>query len=405
MGSATSRTARALDTGWQADPDVIEASERAHPGFVFREEQVPDYQLPDPLRGSDGSVVDRPAAWRGRRREILELFRTQVYGRRPAAAVEVDFDLLQEDTEAMAGAATLRRIEITSVHRRRTHRFELILFLPNAASGPVPVFLLMNNRGPENTDPTRQHRSEFWPAEHVIDRGYGIAALQVSELAPDDPDTYRDGVIRLFEGSSGGREPDSWAALAAWGWGASRAMDYLGTDRRVDDALVALVGHSRGGKASLWAGAEDQRFGLVVSNESGCGGAALSRRRFGETLTAINSAFPHWFCANFDRYNDDEDSLPVDQHMLISLLAPRPVYVTNADEDLWADPRGSFLALAHSGPVYRLWDAPTIGPNEMPPLSRPLVRGPHGYHIRPGGHGMTLVDWEHFLDFADSVWP
>lgn len=391
--------------GWQADPDVIEANKQAHPGFVFEEELVPDYRLPDPLVSSDGSVVTSPAAWKGRRSEILDLYRTHVYGRRPAATVDVRFELIHEDAQAMDGAATLRRIRVHSTHRQRTHQFEVILFLPNAATGPVPTFLLMNNRGPENTDPTRQQKSEFWPAEAVIARGYGIAALQVRELAPDAPSTYRDGVIRLFEGSTtGDREPDAWEALAAWGWGASRALDYFGTDDRVDETRVVAVGHSRGGKASLWAGAEDRRFGMVVSNCSGCGGAALARRRFGETLKAINAGFPHWFCANYDQYNEAVDELPVDQHMLISLIAPRPVYVTNADEDLWADPRGSFLSVAHASGVYGLWGDPAIGPDEMPPLSSPLVRGNRGYHIRPDEHNMKLVDWNHFMDFADSVW-
>src|SRR5699024_6426880 len=236
-----------------------------------------------------------------------------------------------------------------SQHKGRSHEFELILFLPNDIQEPVPVFLLMNNRDPENTDPTREGKSGFWPAEEVIDRGYGIAAIQNDELAPDDEEHYHEEIIRLFEGEQAAldRDPDAWMSLAAWGWGASRVMDYFETTERVDTSKVALLGHSRGGKASLWAGAEDERFSLVISNNSGSGGAALSRRAFGETLRAVNR-FNHWFTANYDAFEDREETLPFDQHMLISLIAPRAVYVASADEDLWADPRGEFLSLVHA---------------------------------------------------------
>ena len=182
----------------------------------------------------------------------------------------------------MDGAATLRRVAITSRQGSRTHRFELTLFLPNNRSGAAPVFLLINNRPPSNTDPTRKEKSGFWPAEQMIARGYGIAAFHYAEIAPDDAKTYREGVIKFFDEAADRATPYTWGALAAWGWGASRAMDYFETDSRVDKRHVAVVGHSRGGKAALWAGAEDERFAMVISNDSGEGGAALSRRNFGE---------------------------------------------------------------------------------------------------------------------------
>lgn len=182
-------------------------------------------------------------------------------------------------------------------------------------------------------------------------------------------------------------------------------MDYFETERRIDAKRVALVGHSRGGKAALWSGAEDERFALVVSNESGESGAALSRRNFGETIARITESFPRWFAANYKTFAGREDKLPVDQHMLLALIAPRALYVASADQDLWSDPRGEFLSLVHASPVYGLWSDPSIRSEDMPPLDRPFVAGRRGYHVRSGGHDLTLFDWERFADFADHLWP
>lgn len=390
---------------WQADPEIVARSAQHRPLFNYDENRVPPYTLPDPLRTAGGSYVSSPAAWQPRRAELLNLFRDHVYGRSPGRPEQLRFRLIEENPQAMGGTATLKRIAILSSQGEREHRFDLTLFLPNARPGPVPVFLLLNNRPPSNTDPTRRESSGFWPAEEVVRRGYGIAAIQNNDLAPDDQKRFREGVIRFFEGEdTGSRRSDAWGAVAAWAWGASRAMDYFETDPRVDATRVAVVGHSRGGKAALWAGAEDKRFALVISNESGAGGAALSRRRFGETITQLNESFPHWFSAGFKQFGGREDELPVDQHMLIALLAPRAVYVASADEDLWADPRGEFLSLVHASPVFALWGDPPLWANDMPPLDQPLISGRRGYHIRRGGHNLTRSDWARFVDFADTIW-
>ena len=393
----------AQDVGWRANPEIVQQTSARQPGFNYDEARVSAYTLPDPLAGRTGTVqsVD---AWRTRRTEILELFREHVYGRSPGTPAKLRFDVVEDNPRALDGAAALRRIAVISEQSGREHRFELIVFLPNARAGPAPVFLLLNNRPPTNTDPTRKEKSGFWPVEEIIARGFGIAALQVSDLAPDDHDRFLDGAIKLFDGNARGtRAANAWGALAAWAWGAARAMDYFETEPRVDARRVALVGHSRGGKAALWAGAEDERFALVISNESGEGGAALSRRPFGETVTRITQSFPHWFAGNYKSFGGREDALPIDQHMLLALVAPRALYVASADADLWSDPRGEFLSLVHASPVYALWGERPLRADEMPPLDRPLVVGSRGYHVRTGVHNLTPFDWRCFAEFADKT--
>lgn len=375
------------------------------PTINYDESKVPDYALPELLRMADGSLVATRAQWEKRRAEILNLYRENVYGRAPGRPQQLRFDVVEDDRHALDGAATLRRVAIVSGQDGRRHRFTLTLFLPNAAHAPVPVFLLLNHRSAGVADPSRKRKTGYWPVEEAIARGVGIAVIQSAELAPDNPDHYREGVIRLFEGTTAdARAPDAWGAIGAWAWGAQRAMDYLVTDRRVDAHRVAVLGHSRSGKTALWAAAQDERFALAISNDSGEIGAALARRRFGETVAAITAKFPYWFAPALARFANREDALPVDQHMLLSLIAPRALYVASAEDDLWSDPRGEFLALAATSPVYALWGEPPIRPDDMPAVGQPLVVGRRGYHIRSGGHDLTLVDWEHYFDFAERLW-
>ncbi len=393
--------------GWVANPELVakcQAAERQRQRNInYVEDRVPELDLPDPLSLEDGSRVSSPEQWfRQRRPQVLEMFRKLVYGRAPVERPDsMTFEVFEEDRQAMDGKAVRKQVRI----QFRTERGELSvkvgILLPNNVDGPVPTFLLICNRPPENIDPLRETKSEFWPAEEIIARGYGAAAFHNADIDPDDFDGFRNGIHQLYDDPDG-RPDDAWGTLCAWAWGASRVMDYFESDAEIDHRRIAVLGHSRGGKTSLWAGARDQRFAMVISNESGCGGAALSKRKYGETVAQINRSFPHWFCTKFRKFDDREEDLPLDQHMLMALIAPRFLYVASADEDLWADPRGEFLAARYSSPVYELLGQEGLGQTGMPPLDTPVQRGRIGYHVRSGGHNLTLYDWNCFMDFADK---
>jgi len=387
---------------WQASQGTVERLSKNQMEFNYYEEKVPSYVLPEVLTTSKGKKIKNARMWEKiRRNEILELFRENVYGRVPTTPYTKSFRLVKEDKNAMGGDATLKQVDITINSDGKSLDIHLTLFIPNKSPKPVPSFLLIDNRGPENTDPLRLVKSEFWPAEEAIARGYAIAVFSNADVDPDNFDEFKNGIHGLLD--RGERKPDSWGTIAAWAWGASRCLDYFETDKDLDARKVAVVGHSRGGKTALWAAAEDQRFAMAVANESGCGGASLARRKYGETVARITTAFPHWFCKNYNKWGNNEDSMPVDMHMLMALIAPRAVYVTSASEDLWADPRGSYLSLYHSLPVFRLYDKSTALKEQMPPLNIPVTSGKVAYHVRDGVHNMLLKDWNWFMDFGDTV--
>ena len=378
---------------------------QAKEAFTPDAPDAPAYQLPDVLTTLAGKKVTTAEEWQSiRRPEVLELFRTHVYGRVPATPYEKTFKVVKKDPKAMDGAATLKQVEITIKAGEKSLVIYLSLFIPNKVAKPVPTFLLICNRGLSNIDPTRKEKSEFWPAEEAIARGYGIAAFFNGDVDPDKDDGFKNGIHGMLDGDK--RPADAWGTIAAWAWGASRCMDYFETDKDVARDKVAVIGHSRGGKTALWAGAEDTRFAMVCSNCSGCGGAALARRQNPkkETLAKINKGFPHWFNDNYKKYNNREADLPVDQHMLAALIAPRAVCVASASEDLWADPRGEFLSIVNAAPVYKLFGKQAFGDaKEMPAIGEALHGDGAHYHMRAGKHNLLLIDWNFYMDFADQL--
>jgi hypothetical protein len=392
-----------VEKGWQASKETVDRLTKPGVEFNYTEEKVPAYILPPLFLTNGGVQVTDFATWtKVRRPEILEMFRTNVFGRIPETPYEKSFKVASIDKKALNGAATLKNIEITITSGGKSLVIHMQLYTPNSTRKPVPTFLLMDNWTDKTQSQAWKKQGEFWPFEEGIKRGYGMATFGSIDIDPDNYDEFKNGIHAILDKTP--RPDDAWGTLAAWAWGASRCLDYLVTDKNVAGNKVALVGFSRGGKSVLWAGAEDQRFAMIIAHESGAGGSALARRRFGETVARLNSSFPHWFCTNYRKWNNNEEMMPVDMHMLLALIAPRALYIDCADQDLWGDPRGSYLSLFNAIPVYNLKGIKTQIPEAMPPMNKQIISGNVGFHIRDGAHNLIMKDWSWFMDFADGEW-
>ncbi len=419
----------------------------------FDEAKMPAYTLPDPLVTDDGRPVTDAKMWREcRRPEILSLFENEMYGRTPGFAFarkellrRPRIEVRAEKKNALGGKAVRREVRLHFTAKADGPYIDVLLYLPAKAKQPVPAFVMLNFRGNQavtdepdvliceswmtaqndgsvvnnlSTEKSRGAAKSRWPIEMIIDRGYALATACYQDIDPDFDDGFRNGIHPYFYKDGQTRPaPNEWGSIGAWAWGLSRILDYLETEPAVDAARVAVAGHSRLGKTSLWAGAQDQRFAAVIANNSGFGGGSLSKRIYGETVALLNYVRPQWFCGNFAYYDDNEPALAFDQHELIALIAPRPVYLAVAEDDRSADPKGEFLSALNADAVYRLLGTPGIGniPEKNAAVKRgnmiydapmPSINMPTGavigFHIRTGGHDVTAYDWEQYLNFTDK---
>ena len=386
----------------------------------YDEAKVGNYVLPDALVCADGSRVTNSETWLAKRRpEILELYRKNIFGRSPAAGTNVTFNTWEISTNALGGTATRKQIKINFSGTPNGPFAQLLLYTP-AGQISAPTFLCLQFSGnytviddpaiaifpvwnwktgalamPKN--PVRGEFARNWKIAETLARGYGIAFINYQDIEPDLPGGAgaKFGVRKNFPAP----DTNDWGAIGAWAWGASRALDYLQTDK--DVGRVILFGHSRLGKTALWEGAQDTRFAAVIANCSGEMGASLSRRDYGETVDDVARHFPYWMAENFQKYAHHWNDLPVDSHFLISLIAPRPLFLNTGSEDKWGDPHGEFLAARAATPVYELFGEVGITETNFPPLDRALQHD-IGFNCHTGKHDVLPTDWDNFLDFADA---
>jgi len=416
--------------GLALTPQVAKGAEAARANYD--ESKVPPYTLPDPLVHGDGTPVRTAADWRERRRpELLGLFAREVYGRTPEGRpTGLHVETTSVDRQALGGKATRKEITVWFTAGKDGPKLHLLVYQPNGVGAPWPVFLGLNYFGNQcvNADPgitlsrawmraspefgivdhrateaTRGVHSYRWNIEAVVARGYATATVYYGDLCPDNDHGIEESVGAHYRtGTVDRRAPDVWGSIGIWAWGLSRALDGLAQDPELDVRRVALHGHSRLGKAALWAGAQDERFPLIISNNSGAGGAALAKRIFGETVALSNTRHSSpWYALNYRKYNDNEPALPVDQHQLLALIAPRALYVASSAQDRGADPKGEFLSVRHAEPVFRALGRKGLGGADQPVVDQPIHGDGLAYHVRSGLHDITLYDWVQFMDFAD----
>lgn len=412
----------------------------------YDEAKVPAYELPPLIPATVGATTNeqRAAFWQQQRRaEVQSLFEQTVYGKTPTAPVDVRAELLESSDAALGGTAVRQQVRLTispspkaqGLDPQRSIDVHVLIYAPKIKAGDntkAPAFMGLNfygnqtvhsdpeihisegwmrsnaaigivdNRATEKTRGTAQQR---WQPEMLIERGYGLVTIYCGDIDPDNyQHDFSDGVHPLFY-KQGQTQPaaDQWGAIGGWAWGLSQVRAWLETqpDTLVDARRIAVIGHSRLGKTALWAGAQDENFAMVISNDSGCGGAALYRRCYGERIHHMVKPIGYWFCRNHLKFAKRESELPVDQHMLLALVAPRPLYVASAEEDRWADPKGEFLAAQHASPVFEWLGQKGLPADQMPAVNEPVV-GRVGYHVRTGKHDVTRFDWQQYLDFADK---
>jgi hypothetical protein len=395
----------------------------------LEELKVPPYTLPDVLKMPNGKEVKNKDEWNKiQRPSIYHLYEENQFGRYPTKKIAIRYRLLETDNHALDGTATRKQVRLY-LHPTDTAVYtDVLMYLPNNAKKPVPVFVGYNFSGnqaiqPDDkilltkswlygktkgavnnraTDSSRGIEASQWQVKEILSHGYAAATAYYGDIEPDNPEGWKTGIRTTLKDVLN-IQPEEWSAMGAWAYGLSCVYDYLQKDKDIDASKVAVIGHSRLGKAALWAAASDPRFALVISNESGEGGATLSKRWYGETVKIITDRFPHWFVAKYKTYGDNINALPIDGHMLLSLIAPRPLYVASAEGDTWSDPKGEFLSAKEASIVWSLFGKQGIEVNSMPSIFEPVGHTVR-YHIRAGKHDVMLYDWQQYLKFADSQW-
>ncbi len=403
------------------------------PGYNYDEARIPPYTLLDPLLLANGRPVTTPAAWWSMRRpEIMRLFEENVFGRTPSNAhVPLRVQQIEADRSALEGTAIRKQIDIFFTAKGESGPFmRLLIYLPAHPTHPSPLILGLNFGGNQTVlddpqikptltwkrpkgadtvehtappDSSRGSQIQEWQVRTLIAHGYGLATAYYGDLEPDFKDASQFSVRQLFvQPNQTKPASDEWGAIGAWAWGLSRAMDYLQTDPDVDAKQVAVTGHSRLGKTADWAAAQDMRFAAVLSTESGKAGQSVSRRGLGESIAHLQHSFPYWFCPNYAKWVGNDQQIPADGNLLLSLFAPRPVYVASAVGDEWSDPRGEFLSAVSASRVYALLGVGGLSGAEMPAVDAPIHQGNVAYHVRAGKHDVTAFDWDQYVQFLDT---
>lgn len=402
------------------------------------EEKVSPYKLPEALMCFDGRKISTSEEWlKTRRPELLDFYRKKIYGLIPPLPDSTEFRLLRQRDDVLDGAAVRKEIEIIcSMNDGRRFSFQLLLYIPRYIQRPVPAFLTLNFYGNHTVAGERdillsdhwlphEYRKDFQTLEQrekhrcsdtLVDRdwkygcregilrGYAVGTICYESIMPDNGYYFDRSIYQLFHNEADYySEKRNYGSICAWAWGVSRVIDCLEHESAINSSKIAVVGHSRLGKAALWTGVNDERIALTISNDSGCGGAKLFHRNFGENLKLHAYYRPYWYSLGIQEYADRETELPVDQHELIGMIAPRLVYVASASEDYGADPKGEFLAAWHAGKTYNLFGLSGLEcPEEYPVPGTVLHSGSIGFHLRPGKHAFTTWDWDRYFDFADK---
>jgi hypothetical protein len=387
----------------------------------YSEDSVGTYTLPNPLLLNNGKTVRSADEWLKKRRpEIIRLYEENQFGKMPGRPAGLHFNVFDKGTPVFNGKAIRKQVTVYFTSDTSSHKMDILFYVPAAAIKPVPLLLhiafsaninVINDAGikdgyvwtregkripaKEATYPNKLNIESF------IEQGIGVATVYYGDIEPDFKEGIQHGIRNVYF-KPGQTQPaaDEWGTIAAWSWGLSRAMDYFETDKQVDAKRIALFGVSRLGKTVLWAGAHDTRFAMVIANCSGEGGAALSRRNYGETIKHLShpTRYAYQFCPNYQKYGDSVNQFPVDGHMLISLMAPRPLLLQTGDADYWSDPKGEFLAAVAATPVYHLFNKQGMETTAMPPAGE-MILNTLGYSMHSGGHGTVPTDWNVALEF------